>query len=132
MLKEKLEKFFDFTGREIALQGELVGPGMNGNRDNYEDLEFHVFRIWNIDEQNYMTTEQRYDFCRQFDVQHVKVLHKNMTVFDTFGSVEDVLLFAEGLTDRGNEREGLVFKEANTSTPRSFKAVSNKYLLKQK
>lgn len=132
MLKEKLEKFFDFTGREIALQGELVGPGMNGNRDNYEDLEFHIFRIWNIDEQNYMTTEQRYDFCKKFDIPHVKIIHKNMRVFDTFSDIAEVLLFAEGKTDRGNEREGLVFKEANTSTPRSFKAVSNKYLLKQK
>ena len=34
------------------------------------------------------------------------------------------------VTDRGNEREGLVFKEVGTTRPRSFKAVSNRYLLK--
>ena len=47
-------------------------------------------------------------------------------------SVDAVLKFAEGTTDRGHEREGLVFKEADCAYPRSFKAVSNRYLLKIK
>ena len=46
--------------------------------------------------------------------------------------MEDLLKFAEGKTARGHEREGLVFKEADCAYPRSFKAVSNRYLLKIK
>jgi len=42
-----------------------------------------------------------------------------------------MLKFAEGKTIRGNEREGVVFKEINTDTPITFKAISNRYLLKQ-
>ena len=40
--------------------------------------------------------------------------------------------FAEGKTVHGHEREGLVFKEVGTGHPFSFKAVSNRYLLKLK
>ena len=55
-----------------------------------------------------------------------------MDVFSKLPDVDAVLKFAEGVTENGHEREGLVFKEANTSYPRSFKAVSNRYLLKLK
>ena len=119
-------------GRDIAIQGELVGPGMNGNRDLYTGREFHVFRIWDIANQCYVPSTERVNLCRMLDIPHVKVIDPGKNVFGDLPTVDDVLLYAEGKTDRGNEREGLVFKEADVSNPRSFKAVSNRYLLKLK
>ena len=55
-----------------------------------------------------------------------------MDVFSELPTVDAVLKFAEGVTENGHEREGLVFKEADSAYPRSFKAVSNRYLLKLK
>ena len=60
------------------------------------------------------------------------MIEEECPVFDRFHSVEEILAFAEGKTDRGHEREGLVFKEVGTGHPFSFKAVSNRYLLKLK
>ena len=119
-------------GRDIAIQGELVGPGMNGNRDQYTGREFHVFRIWDIANQCYVPSTERVNLCKMLDIPHVKVIDPGKDVFGDLPTVDDVLLYAEGKTDRGNEREGLVFKEADVSNPRSFKAVSNRYLLKLK
>ena len=49
--------------------------------------------------------------------------------FDRFRTMDELLAFAEGKTARGHEREGVVFK--STDAPyASFKAVSNRYLLK--
>lgn len=127
-LEEKLRGL----GREIAVQGELVGPGMNGNRDLYPEREFHVFRIWDIENQCYIGSSERVNLCRELNIPHVKVIAPAMDVFGELPTVDDVLKFAEGVTDRGHEREGLVFKEADSSHPRSFKAVSNRYLLKLK
>ena len=47
-----------------------------------------------------------------------------------FSCIENVLEFAEGKSRLNNkiEREGIVFK--NIATQESFKAISNKYLLK--
>lgn len=117
-------------GRELAIQGELVGPGVNGNRDLRSEYDLLVFRIWDIDGQCYLPTDERVRLCEELGLKHVKVISPAMDVFTELPTVDDVLRFAEGVTDRGNEREGLVFKEVGTTHPRSFKAVSNRYLLK--
>ena len=105
---------------------------MNGNRDLYTGREFHVFRIWDIANQCYVPSTERVNLCKMLDIPHVKVIESRKDVFADLPTVDDVLLYAEGKTDRGNEREGLEFKEADVSNPRSFKAVSNRYLLKLK
>ena len=119
-------------GREIAVQGELVGPGMNGNRDLLPEREFRVFRIWDIASGRYLGSTERRELCDRLGLPHVKVVAEAMDVFSELPTVDAVLKFAEGVTDRGHEREGLVFKEADCPYPRSFKAVSNRYLLKLK
>ena len=119
-------------GREIAVQGELVGPGMNGNRDLLPEREFRVFRIWDVANGRYLGSTERRELCDRLGLPHVRVVAPAMDVFAELPSVDAVLKFAEGTTDRGHEREGLVFKEADCEYPRSFKAVSNRYLLKLK
>ena len=63
-------------------------------------------------------------------MKYVTVIASGVPVFQRFKNVDELLLFAEGKTDRGNEREGLVFKTMDEPY-RTFKAVSNRYLLKQ-
>ena len=131
-LKLKVRRLGEYLNKDIAVQGELIGPGMNGNRDNLKEREFRVFRIWNITDQCYIPSGDRQELCRMFEIPHVPVLNPAMPVFNELPTVDDVLASAEGVTENGNEREGLVFKEANSYNPRSFKAVSNRYLLKLK
>ncbi len=131
-VKYGLEEKLRGLGREIALQGELVGPGMNGNRDLLTERAFRVFRIWDIAEQRYVPSGERVTLCERLDIPHVPVINPAMDVFSELPTVDAVLKFAEGVTENGHEREGLVFKEADSAYPRSFKAVSNRYLLKLK
>lgn len=130
-LKELLSKYCEDNDVELAIQGELVGPRMNGNRDLYTDYEWHVFRIWDIKRQCFLIPTKRREVCKELNLKHVSVISENMEVFKIFKSGKEILKYAEGKTSRGNEREGLVFKE-NTENPITFKAVSNKYLLKNK
>ncbi|MBQ7652484.1 MAG: hypothetical protein IJS15_16110, partial [Victivallales bacterium] len=58
-VKYGLEAKLRSLGREIALQGELVGPGMNGNRDLLPERAFRVFRIWDIANQRYVPSDER-------------------------------------------------------------------------
>ena len=105
---------------------------MNGNRDLLPERAFRVFRIWDIANQRYVPSSERVALCEKLGIPHVPVINPVMDVFSELPTVDDVLKFAEGATDRGHEREGLVFKEADNAFPRSFKAVSNRYLLKLK
>lgn len=130
-LQEMISKYCIENDVELAFQGELVGPGINQNRDLYPNYEWHVFRIWDITHQQFIEPAKRREICNKIGLTHVPVIAEEMKVFEKFTNVDDLLLFAEGKTARGNEREGLVFKECSAE-PITFKAVSNKYLLKSK
>lgn len=124
-----LKSFWAKTGCDIAIQGEIVGPGVNGNRDQYTEHKFYVFRIYNITEGKWLSPIDRRAICTSRGIPHVKVFGTR-PIFDTLNTVDAFLSMVEGKTDRGNEREGMVFKSVDGNI--SFKVINNKYLLKEK
>ena len=130
-IEAKLKKVFEESHLEIALQGELVGPGINADRDRYPEYDFHVFRIWDVCAQCFMKPRDRVEFCAKFGIPHVQVLHEDFPFFDEITTMDAALRFAEGKTLRGNEREGVVLKASDGVDDTHFKIVSNRYLLKQ-
>ena len=117
------------SGSELAFQGELVGPGVNANRDFYRDWEWHVFRIWDIAAGAFLPPAEARAVCARAGLPYVPVVEESLDVFGRFADTDALLAYAEGKTARGNEREGLVFKSVDAPYV-SFKAVSNRYLLK--
>lgn len=116
------------TGRNLALQGELIGEGIQGNPYKIVGQEFYLFDIYDIDQGEYLHPNERQLLAQELDILHVPFLgfHRLNR------NVEDQLNFAEGksLLRSETEREGVVFK--NTQEPVSFKVISNKFLLKTK
>lgn len=117
-------------GRNLALQGELVGPGIQGNKYNLTDHVYFVYDIFDIDKQSYFLPEERQAFCKDTFLNHVPVLNHVHFTKDSTETIEDVLKSAEGKSVAGSkpEREGLVYKSYKTQD--SFKAISNKWLCK--
>lgn len=117
-------------GRNLALQGELVGPGIQGNKYNLTDHVYFVYDIFDIDKQSYFLPEERQSFCKDTFLNHVPVLNHVHFTKDSTETIEDVLKSAEGKSVIGSkpEREGLVYKSYKTQD--SFKAISNKWLCK--
>jgi RNA ligase (TIGR02306 family) len=112
----------------VALQGELIGPGIQGNIYGLTQLEFHVFDIYSIKDGEYVTPQHRWDVVGKLGLSHVPVLDDMFVMTD---SIDELLALAEGTSRLANvEREGLVFKHLENGM--SFKAISNKYLLGEK
>ena len=128
---EKLKKLYDDSDGdiELALQGEIVGPGVNGDRNRESEHKFLVFRAWRIPEQRFYHSEHLAWLCRQVNIPHVNIIKDRFKFFDEITTMEDALKFAEGKTPEGNEREGVVCKSVDRCPCVSFKIVSNKYLL---
>lgn len=124
-LKEKM----DYYGRNIAIQGELTGMGIQGNQYNLSDTEFRIFDIFDIDAGCKMTPLERADTLYELGLDdHIApVLDTN--VLSAFGTtVSEILQYAEGKSVlNGSEREGVVFKSMQREF--SFKVISNKWLL---
>lgn len=114
---------------ELAIQGEMIGPKFNGNRDRNQESHFRVFRIFDITDQKFVTPEIRYAICKFLGLEHVKVI-EICQIFHKLKSIDEFLAYADGQTDNGLPREGVVFKRVDDGSV-SFKAVSNRYLLRQ-
>ncbi len=129
-VESNLKRYCELSGDELAIQGELVGPGINGNRDKRTEHEWLVFRIFDIRKQMFVNPDYVRYLCQfQFKLPHVKIIDRGIKVFDEYPTFEKLMDYAQGKTDRGNEREGIVCKTVEAPYV-SFKVVSNKYLLK--
>lgn len=130
-LPEKLKSCHDEEGRELAIQGEIVGPGIQNDRNKENEYIFKCFRIWDIANQKFLNPNDTVAFCKEFDIPHVEVVKTDFPFFDEITTMEDALKFAEGPTAEGNEREGVVLKTCDDGPYYSCKIINNKYLLKQ-
>lgn len=128
-LRDRLIDFIKETARNLALQGELIGPGIQGNPYELEDHQFYLYNIWDIDAQSWIKPEGRAFALAAIDIpiNHVPILATNYSFSDD-ESIDTLLKLAEGPSSLNHKvaREGLVFK-AN-SHPESFKAISNSYI----
>ena len=120
------------TGGDFAIQGELIGPGIQGNIYKLSKPEFRVFDVYNISGGFYMMPANRRNLITMMGLLHVPVMYADKDL--GVGSVEEILQWAEAKSVMGDingpEREGIVFKEVNGGM--TFKAISNKYLLGEK
>ena len=114
----------------LAIQGELVGNGIQGNMYKMRGQDFYVYDIYDIDAGRYFTPTERVAYCKAWDIKHVPVFKS--AVMLTNETVADLLQMAEGKSVMSNitgpEREGLVYKCNEKQV--SFKAISNKFLMK--
>lgn len=119
-----------------AIQGELMGPKIQGNREGLREPTFYVFDIQNLDTGEYLGTVDRNNLLGKLNKLGVNLKH--VPIYFNFVSlrelkitnVDELLAYAEGPSLTHPVREGLVFKRADGQF--SFKSISNEYLLKKK
>jgi RNA ligase (TIGR02306 family) len=121
--------------KNIAIQAELCGPGIQGNKLKLDQTELFVFDIWLIDEQRHATRVERTEIVSDLIRLGAKI--KQVPYLGNSHlpkTLEACLLMAEGKSkiNPKAEREGIVFKSSTViegEVP-SFKAISNRFLLK--
>ena len=116
------DQFWDF-----AIQGELCGPGIQGNQYGLSKAQFFVYDIFDIQAQEYLLPRERNILCKELRLSHVPVIFEAQEcLFD----ISVILWTAEGESLLNKSlREGLVYKSCS-NTNDSFKAISNKWLCK--
>lgn len=140
MYKESgLQRILREYGGNYAVQGELMGPGIQGNREGLKHHKLFVFHIYNIDTGEYMTPHSRHEILNDLwtmgldkeKVDHVPVIAMGMSLEDIgVVGIDGLLGRADGSSLNHNVREGLVFERIDGRF--SFKVISNEFLLKNK
>jgi RNA ligase (TIGR02306 family) len=131
-LELKLSEKFKDIQENFAVQGEICGPGINGNPLKLLKPTFFVFDVYNIDVQGYYTPSQRRLLCEFVNLNHVPIWVENIKPFEM--TMDELLKYAEGpCYFNGNLREGLVFKSTRTINNEllHFKVINNQYLLNE-
>ena len=129
-LKQNLEAKLAQSGRNLALQGELIGNGIQGNKYKLKDQGFYVFDIYDIDAKRYLTPVERKAFVSEWNIAHVPVFQSAVSLDGL--TIDMLLKHAEGKSVMGDiegpEQEGLVYKANEAEV--SFKVISNRFLLR--
>jgi len=127
----RLKAYCEKNDRQLALQGECMGPGIQGNREQLEEHQFYCFRIWDIDNQNFLDDA---DFLEITSALGVTTVPQGDIVyfFKEYESIKEALASADHASITHPIAEGDVYKstvKVNGSTVH-FKVINNKYLLK--
>jgi len=138
-LEQKFDKVFP-EGVNIAMQGELVGPGVQGNKYGLEELDIYFFNIFDISERKYVSFEYFMYVCGIMAEKTAPILLDN---FKLINSIPEIVEMASGNSVIGNEslREGIVIRpikeieDTNFSGKLvrnrvSFKSINREFLLK--
>jgi len=131
----RYSRFFTMPGRKLAFQGELMGPGIQGNREGLDRHEFYIFDIFDIERNRYLLPQERIELFATLSIwgfavpQHVPILEAECKVlaYNLNSIIEDANSCISIVHPVG---EGYVYK-SNTDPDVSFKVISNKYLLKE-
>jgi len=129
-LEEKLGEL----GRNLAIQGEIIGEGIQKNKYKLRGQDVRMFRVFDIDKYEFLPYEEMVELIvNDFKLQTVPILDWNYILPS---SVDEILAYAEGKSalNPDTEREGVVFVRhvLKNQGRLSFKAISNAFLLKNK
>lgn len=118
---------------ELAIQGELCGPGIQDNHHGLDEVTVYIFNIFDIKENRYLLPKERWvKFEEIFGIANLPFVQEAVIEYirpvGDFDTPSDIISLGEFLLpSSGKENEGLVWKAMNSDF--SFKAISNNFLL---
>lgn len=130
-----LENKLRSLNRNIALQGELLGPGVQGNKYKLEKLGYYIFNVFDIDSGLNANFDEFIQVTSYLGLDIVPVLN---AVFMLPPTVDEVVEFSKGKSKLNPEvhREGIVFRplineyDEDLRGRLSFKCINPDFLLK--
>jgi len=138
--KLKLEEILRSESRNLSVQGEMVGPGIQANRLGLSEVDLYLFNLFDIDTGKYLSHNELFVFARKHILNVVPTAHRL-----DFGGVvgptdiNHLLNIANNLNyDNETPAEGIVWRSACETYSEvlkgrlSFKTISNRYLLAYK
>ncbi|KAJ3326229.1 hypothetical protein HDV06_000105 [Boothiomyces sp. JEL0866] len=122
-------------GRNIAIQGEIIGPGINGNRLKTNIFGFYIFTGQDLLKGKKLAPEELEELIKELNeiestgLTFVQVPSLGVVKAGTMKTYRDLLELSKGDFVLSKElREGIVCRNRNVS----FKIINPEYLLKHK
>jgi hypothetical protein len=133
-LKYDLENKMKNLGKNYAIQGECIGPKIQGNIYELEEHDIRIFIVYDIDKQKELPLSDMYEICLLLGLKTVPLIETEHKL------VNDIKFYVELSKGKSSInpkklREGIVIRLADNNHKSfgfSFKSINPDYLLKQK
>lgn len=119
----------ELFGGYYAIQGELVGAGVQGNFEKFDTHQVFAYNIFDIEKQEYVDYSTFEIMAEAVKLQIVPKVYGANTVL--IHELKDILEWSNlGKVLNADYIEGIVYKQIDGDC--QFKVINNKYLEKQK
>lgn len=135
-IAKKLKEYKSKNNKNIAIQGEIIGRGVQSNNYKLDNQELYIFNIFDIDNRKYFNYNEIIDFCYEFGFYPVPLIERRKLDFNT---MDDLLKYSEDKSILNNQstREGIVVRpshqeldpENGMANMWSFKVINPQYLI---
>ena len=134
--KQGLLDFISNLDKDIALQGEFVGPKQQGNHLHLSEPHIYIFSVYDINKQGYFDQDSMDVFLGSHDIDTVPIVDE----FNLTDDIDALVKRAIGNSTFGNfPREGIVIRpiepiEGLIGFPGnrfSFKVINPEYQMKK-
>jgi hypothetical protein len=114
-------------GRLITVQGEMVGPGFNKNKEGLNEVRFYVYRAY-LNGNLLCNPAQSRQIAYQLGLEYIPIVDANLKLP---ADIKQLIKMADGPGhfDPKRKREGIVIKD--NVTGKGFKVISNSWLEKE-
>jgi RNA ligase (TIGR02306 family) len=128
-LEEKLQK----RGKNIALQGEIVGENIQKNTLNLRGQTVFFYNVFDVDARRYLDFKDFVSVIKSLDLKSVPIIEESYRLENDIDKLVEKSI-GKSLVNPKGWREGIVIrphKEQFENGERfSFKVVNPKFLLK--
>jgi ATP-dependent RNA circularization protein (DNA/RNA ligase family) len=136
-LKLNVIEGLKILNRNVMISGELIGPGIQGNKYQLDDYQWRIFDVYDAEKGQYMHLGDRLRLVAELSTISGETFHQvapiidNCHQFEYNVSVTEILQMASDKSQLNPKmiREGLVFKSLN-NPDLSFKAISPAFSMK--
>lgn len=124
-----LEAKLASLGKNISIQGELIGEGVQGNPYGIKGHTVRFFNAFDIDAYQYLSIDEFMSLMDKLELETVPMLDMD---FKLPATIDELLSMADGFSALNEKtiREGLVIRSHDRKI--SFKAISNNFLMNEK
>ncbi len=129
-IKDKLECICKDWNENLALQGELCGPGIQKNRLSLKENKVFFFNLWSITKQKYLSNFTTYGVIDDLDLLGVPIISTNYKLSSDINELVSLAARKSVINPTG-WAEGIVIRSNTIADERlSFKVINPEYLLK--
>lgn len=94
-LQSKLKHYCKKHHTHLAIQGELLGPGIQNNIYCFDRYNWRIYAIKNLDTHKWLSIGEMLEVCKELELSTVPLIASNIKMSKLFTTIDEAVAYAE-------------------------------------